>query len=648
MSIDFMERQSKDGLTLMLYRGEDMVLMAFDIDESLRKPDFVGFGIQYRIGSDPTLHDVFNFLTFKALREKAEAENPDPDDGKKAGKKPKAAKTAKSKTAAKVGAAGALASAPPKPVDFSFKATMRSPIQLFRWAHVPSRPIVGKVTYVVSAMFWNGDKPPIAKATVEATIDIGSATRGNFLNVGFTRGFASSQAYARTFRNNPAILPGKKQREIEFDTKPFEPDGQPYPWLGFEARSIMLGFLDECLADRTVSIDAFAYDLSNPEIVRRLEAFKDRLRIIIDNSASHGKKGSEEALAEQRLIATAGKDNVKRHKFFGLQHNKIFIAKRGGKAFAVVTGSTNFALRGLYIQNNNALLFRDEEIAKFYADAFAAGFPEPTGYRKKDVATKWFEKKVDTGTYRFCFSPHAKAELSMGPLAKAIGDAENSVLYAIAFRGAQTGPAAAAIDAIDTDKIHVMGVADKPGTAKKTKTAKSSKKGAVKKSKAKKSMAKTEPVESRTTMVQLPGRGAVPLSPAALKDKLPPPFHGEWPGGSGVRMHHKFVICDFNGKNPVVYTGSSNLASGGEEGNGDNLIEIRDPKVVVAYMVQALSIFDHYAFRVRMKESKTKPMAMDLAEPPARGQAAWWHSSFGGDSAKTRDRELFSAAPIAR
>lgn len=211
MSIDFMERQSKDGLTLMLYRGEDMVLMAFDIDESLRKPDFVGFGIQYRIGSDPTLHDVFNFLTFKALREKAEAENPDPDDGKKAGKKPKAAKTAKSKTAAKVSAAGAPASAPPKPVDFSFKATMRSPIQLFRWAHVPSRPIVGKVTYVVSAMFWNGDKPPIAKATVEATIDIGSATRGNFLNVGFTRGFASSQAYARTFRNNPAILPGKQE-----------------------------------------------------------------------------------------------------------------------------------------------------------------------------------------------------------------------------------------------------------------------------------------------------------------------------------------------------------------------------------------------------------------------------------------------------
>src|SRR5260370_16399680 len=108
-----------------------MVAMAFDIDESLRKPDFVGFGIQYRIGSDPTLHDVFNFLTFKALREKAEAETPDPDDGKKAGKKPKAAKTAKSKTAATGAAAGPPASAPPKPAASSSNATPSAPRHLF-------------------------------------------------------------------------------------------------------------------------------------------------------------------------------------------------------------------------------------------------------------------------------------------------------------------------------------------------------------------------------------------------------------------------------------------------------------------------------------------------------------------------------------
>jgi PLD-like domain len=627
---DYVQCKSDQGLTLVVYRGEDMVLLAFDIDDSLRKPDFVGFGIQYRIGDDPTLHDVYNFLTFKKLREEHEPDNVQADQGKKGAKK---TKSAKSKQETK---APAESTALPKPVDFSYKASIRSPIQTFRWAHVPSRPIEGKVTYRVSAMFWNGDQPPTAKASVEAAIDVSSATRGNFLNVGFTRGFASSQAYARTFRNNPAILPDKKHHEIDFETMPFEAEGCPYPWLGFEARKIMLGFLDECLNDKTVSVDAFAYDLSNPEVIRRLEAFGSRLRIIIDTSGTHGKKDSEETLAEKRLVKTAGGGNVKRHKFFGLQHNKIFIAKRNGKAFAVLTGSTNFALRGLYIQNNNALLFRDADIAGFYASAFETAFPKPDGYKKSKAATQWFEKKTDTGTYRFAFSPHAKAEFSMGPLAKAIDEAENSVLYAIAFRGAETGPAADAIDAIDTDKIHVMGVADKPGTAKKAKSGKKAKKG----------KGKTAPSESRTTMVQLPGRGKVPLAPAALKEKLPPPFHAEWPGGSGVRMHHKFVICDFNGKSPIVYTGSSNLASGGEQGNGDNLIEIRDPKVVVAYAVQAVSIFDHYAFRVRMKDAKNKPQAMDLAEPPQRGEPTWWESSFAAGSERCRDRELFSAKPF--
>jgi phosphatidylserine/phosphatidylglycerophosphate/cardiolipin synthase-like enzyme len=395
----------------------------------------------------------------------------------------------------------------------------------------------------------------------------------------------------------------------------------------------MLKFLDDLLADKdpnSITLDVFAYDFSNPEIIRRLEAYGKRLRIIIDNSGTHGKPKSEEALAEKRLIASAGKANVTRHKFFGLQHNKIFIAKRGGKAFAVLTGSTNFALRGLYIQNNNALVFQDADIGQFYADAFKEAFPKPDGYKKKEVATKWFEKTMpNLGKYAFCFSPHAKAEISMGRLADAINKAQSSVLYAIAFRGAETGPAAQAIDDIDIGKIHVMGVADKPGSGKPRKGAK---KGSA-------------PVESKTTMVQLPGRGKIPLGPAVLKDKLPEPFKAEWPGGSGVRMHHKFVICDFNGKNPIVYTGSSNLASGGEEGNGDNLIEIRDPKVVVAYAVQAVSIFDHYGFRVRMKETKDHPAAMDLAEPPKAGEKAWWEASFGGDKAKTADRELFSRLP---
>jgi PLD-like domain len=245
---------------------------------------------------------------------------------------------------------------------------------------------------------------------------------------------------------------------------------------------------------------------------------------------------------------------------------------------------------------------------------FDAAFPKATGFSGKPIAKQWFEKALpDAGTYRFCFSPHKKAALSMNPVAEAIEGAKKSVFYAIAFRGAQTGPADKALDALDPKKMLVIGVANMAGKPK-----------------------------SQTLMVQLPGRGPIPFGPAALTKNLPEPFKAEWTGGGGIHMHHKFVICDFNGDNPVAFTGSSNLAAGGEEGNGDNLIEIRDAKVVIAYAVQAVSIFDHYGFRNRMKNAKTKPAARDLAEPLAPGKPAWWEASFKPDDYKCRDRLLFA------
>ena len=59
-------------------------------------------------------------------------------------------------------------------------------------------------------------------------------------------------------------------------------------------------------------------------------------------------------------------------------------------------------------------------------------------------------------------------------------------------------------------------------------------------------------------------------------------------------------------------------------------------------MPQAVSIFDHYGFRNRMKKAKTKPAARDLAEPPAPGKPAWWEASFKPDDYKCRDRLLFA------
>ena len=61
---------------------------------------------------------------------------------------------------------------------------------------------------------------------------------------------------------------------------------------------------------------------------------------------------------------------------------------------------------------------------------------------------------------------------------------------------------------------------------------------------------------------------------------------------------------DFRGTEPVLYCGSSNLAFGPEQKNGDNLIEIRDPDAVTVFAIEAIRLVDHFAFRHRTENLK--------------------------------------------
>jgi hypothetical protein len=135
--------------------------------------------------------------------------------------------------------------------------------------------------------------------------------------------------------------------------------------VGVRGISAAFDFLDWAVNDPTVRIDAMAYDFNEPDILTRLEALGDRLRIIIDNSADHGDADSAESQAAARLIASAGQDNVHRGHFQNLQHNKVLIAQRisDGTPLRVLGGSTNFSFRGLYIQANNMYVFTDPDVA---------------------------------------------------------------------------------------------------------------------------------------------------------------------------------------------------------------------------------------------------------------------------------------------
>ena len=126
---------------------------------------------------------------------------------------------------------------------------------------------------------------------------------------------------------------------------------------------------------------------------------------------------------------------------------------------------------------------------------------------------------------------------------------------------------------------------------------------------------------------------------AYLKDKVPAPFKAEFGGGTGQVIHHKFVVVDFDDSDPVVFTGSSNLAAGGEESNGDNLIAIFDRGIATAYCVEAVRLLDHYDFRQAMKKATTvKPLILKGTDDKPR----WWVAYYDVDQVKLRDRLLFS------
>ena len=96
------------------------------------------------------------------------------------------------------------------------------------------------------------------------------------MELGFTRGYLSSQAYMEKWGKDPSFSPTPKS--LDYDYAPYE---EKYQWLGFHARKLMIEFVDECVKDPRSTLDLFAYDIDEPYIVKQLEALKGRLRAVL-------------------------------------------------------------------------------------------------------------------------------------------------------------------------------------------------------------------------------------------------------------------------------------------------------------------------------------------------------------------------------
>jgi hypothetical protein len=147
MSSDFERKASSGGLTFKIYRGEGVALLAFDLDEEQATDDFVGFTVEVKYPG--ASH-------WGALRNRLHFDYP-----------------------------------PTSRRERSYRST-EAPFQKFRWIHVPTETPAGEFGYRVTARYMAADGTLSNGATVENAISLAPETIEGFVNVGFTRGFASS------------------------------------------------------------------------------------------------------------------------------------------------------------------------------------------------------------------------------------------------------------------------------------------------------------------------------------------------------------------------------------------------------------------------------------------------------------------------
>src|SRR5918998_1736443 len=159
--------------TLKLHRGDGMTLVAMDWKNGTPPQDFVGFAIEYK---EPGGHKFFplkNRLSF-------------PGDGGQ--------------------------------VNPNRLSTMLSPIQKFRWVHFPrNAELRGEFVYRVTPVFMNNNDELSYGEAQEAAIELRRETYPGQLNVTFTRGFVSSQAFVDRYESAGPIstlLPANANRGL--------------------------------------------------------------------------------------------------------------------------------------------------------------------------------------------------------------------------------------------------------------------------------------------------------------------------------------------------------------------------------------------------------------------------------------------------
>ncbi|MBC7781338.1 MAG: hypothetical protein H7125_14685 [Proteobacteria bacterium] len=573
-------RRAVRGLTVQAIAGSHVVLLGFDLDLRLC-PGLLGFAIHR------TDHVEDEAYWLEGLKTFAETD-------------------------------------PKRPAGTQY-ATNQHPIQGFTWSDFTAKPGY-RYTYRIEALTGT----PSALTTfrrVSVEVKTECEATGDH-DVFFNRGAAASQEFARRFGQMASL-----------ESAP--PDDPRWAWLSRGAEEAMLAFVARA-TDRHFALRVSAYEFRLPSLARALDAARLRgvdVQVLYDANANPPDTAGavfprdvNRTTARAAGIESLVRDRVTRSDVTRppIAHHKFIVLVRDEQPEAVLTGSTNFSLGGVFGQANVVHIVEMRSVAKSYLECWHLIAANPDHQMLRTELTRRNALQVDlsvgaplplrrAGT-RAVFSPQ-RDRAALDGYARLAAHADGALFMTFAFgmneefrQAYRSGKAALRYALLD--KLIASGTAA-----------------------ARRQAAEAEMVALRR----------MPANRFAVGNRLSTNRFDRWVQEklTGLNqhvqyIHTKFMLIDPLGRDPIVITGSANFSEASTTANDENMLVIRgNARVADIYVGEYMRLWNHYAFREwaadRGGAVQDSFRHLDVADQ-------WWREYFR-DSARSRQRKYFSGAP---
>jgi phosphatidylserine/phosphatidylglycerophosphate/cardiolipin synthase-like enzyme len=478
-----------------------------------------------------------------------------------------------------------------------------APIQKFMWwdARIDPPDRQKAFTYGVYPVTGTPDAPKLVEADkAECRVTLPAHIEAN-VGTWFNRAVVSSQAFTRKV-NALHLAAGES----------------PTPEQALRLRTWLANDLQDTfdvVLSRARRAAAAVYHLTDPLwAIPAFDAFgkergKASLAIVYDSHTVR-EQGKPPAPSPNQPAVDALSDVVtfaprdKTH----IMHNKFVVADDGnGKAFParVLTGSANFTTEGITEQANVLHLFESPELATLYSNRAASLAGNPSIADTAKLTPGWSDAvQVGTAQVRVCFSPEPKtSRTQIDTIVEAIGRAKHSVSFCL-FMPTDAPLRDACFSAGDKG-LMMFGLVNHISAKSADEADAAQKDGQTGSTTELANMALYHRSRDHRDVID-----AEYFSPATVPAGFEPElrlFPGEKaPGYAPVIIHHKFLVIDAEGPDPVVYSGSANMSNNSEHFNDENLLEIRDRRIAAIYLAEFLRLYEHYRARAIAIDQKKK------------------------------------------